>query len=112
MLLLLLLNWWPNKSQSLRPSTKSPTTLALPVIDDGEKDAHEHVEVDDEEDDEEEGEPPLVVVRGHHDVWAVGRRNQDEQVPEGVEEVVEVGLAPDLGKFLVLEKQTQIGRNC
>jgi len=45
----------------LRPSTKIPMLALtyLPVVDDGEKDAHEHVEVNDEEDDEEEGEPPL-----------------------------------------------------
>ncbi len=77
----------------------------LPIVDDGEKDAHKHVEVNNEEDDEEEGEPPLVIVGGHHDVRAVGGRDQDEQVPEGVEEVVEVGLAPDFREFLVLDKK-------
>ncbi len=68
---------------------------ALPIVDNGEENAHKHVEVDNEEDDEEEGEPPLVIVGGHHDVRAVGGRDQDEQVPEGIEEVVEVELAPD-----------------
>lgn len=56
---------------------KQPSKLVLldlgeGVIDDGEHQVHEKVQVDGKVDDEEESRPTIVVVAGHHHVRKAG----------------------------------------
>ena len=76
----------------------------VPVVDDGQEDSHEHVEVDDQVDHEEDGEPALVVVGRHHDVRTVGGRDEDEQVPKRIRKIVEVRLTSNFCEVFVLRE--------
>ena len=64
--------------------------MHLPIVYDGQKDSHEHVEVETQEEDEEEGVALVAVVSRHHHIRAVGAGNKHIQVPEGVSKVCKV----------------------